>query len=515
MPFTYPHLDLERDPVWVASVDNQWSPDKLNATLKKYSRLGIHSIELEGVAKKNAELIRAAGLKYHFLLKPFVKLDLNNFPPETEFVVVIATSEVANQLNSVIDWVRSLDCKPSLHIKIDILPQAKEMRRFLETARSERIFEHYSFEMPKPAQASGQKGFEYFRWLHRFSDQVRSLGIPWRPFYRFQQEPSYDFLPVTESANALMQLSVIVPHHRDFLNLIHVLRAICQQSLDHRIFEVIVIDNAVEEHLLTADQVDLLRKEAAGLSLKILTLKSQGPEHYLSGMARNLGVLNSTAEKILFLDSDILIPPGFLQSLLRKMETTDVIMAKRSMLNESFDPTQSSLEKIDPARHTYREDDYWEGFKSARAWSDLLDYWKYSCTYCFAVSRKSLRDSGPFDPQFMMYGFEDVDLGFRLFKKGLRFGFIEQPVFHLFPRKELHNYHHDAAKRAEVLARSALTFFLLRPEKLPFALCQGYFAPTFRNWILQPVRDLINQIINRRTNATNTDESEVIAINAP
>jgi hypothetical protein len=159
------------------------------------------------------------------------------------------------------------------------------------------------------------------------------------------------------------------------------------------------------------------------------------------------------------------------------------------MLVDDFDAAVTDLDDV-RADQTYLEGEYWEGYKKAAAWTDLNEYWKYSCTYCFALKRADFLKVGPFDPHFTMYGFEDVDLGFRLFKQGLRFGFVDATVFHLFPRKEQHNYHIDQMKRVQTLSRSALTFFLLRPERLPFSICQGYFAPTLPMWLMSPVRSL-------------------------
>lgn len=515
MPLTYPSLDLRSPALWVAGLDSTWSKEKIESMSRQYAELGIESVQLEGVDAGLAQRLQRHGLKYHFIVRPYAELDTAAFPAGTEFIARVAISELHSHPDKMLDWVRSLPKGIALHLKIDTPTSRRILRGFLSALKAEKRIGAYSFEMPKPATASLANGFSYFRWLYRFSDQVEALQLRWRHLYRFEPDGRYPLSFAEGETGNPPELSVIIPHHRDLENLAHVLCRLNTQSVSGRSFEVVVVDNAVEADLIPEAARRGLILANPKLDLRILTVKALSRDHYLSGHARNFGVLNSRGAKLLFLDSDILVGSEFIANLLKRLNETDVIMAKRQMLVSDFAAAVKSVEDIEPS-DVYREDDYWEGYKAARQWTDLADYWKYSCTYCFALKRENWLRSGPFDPQFMMYGFEDVDLGFRLYRRGLRFGFINDTVYHLYPRKDLHNYHLDGGKRAEALARSALTFFLLRPERQPFSICQGYFAPTFRNWVLKPFRALGSALIPRPLLKTaEPADTEAVTLHAP
>lgn len=517
MPLNHPNIEPRRAPLWIGAFDRGWTVQERDLFLNAYSRLGIGAVEIRD--ESHLREIEAHGLGRYISIRPFLPFDFSQVSKTAEKVVDILVSEINCKPGPLSEWLKALDMDVSLNFRIDSRLDSRAARVFFGRLKRLSGLKEVSYEMPRPPDTMVETGFEYFRNLHRFDALTHPYKLSWRPLYRYDgnTRPLYQLLgdrvhvPGFAAAADAPRVSVVIPHHRDFGNLRAVLTCLRRQSLSTSDFEVIVVDNATPENLLCEKQCESLFAENASLRFSLISLRSASSTHFLSGHARTQGLLRSRGGAVLFLDSDILVRENFLEVLLKDLQNADVVMAKRQMLNAEFNVRKLELEQVPPA-HMYAEEDYWENCKKAAAWTDLPDYWKYSCTYCLAVKRTDMSRAGPFDPHFSVYGFEDVDLGFRLFKLGLRFAFADSTVFHLFPQKGVHNYHHDSEKREQALKRSALTFFLLRPERLPFSICQGYFAPTLPNWLRSPFYGLATKVWRpRRTMKVKT---EVARLNA-
>ncbi len=376
-----------------------------------------------------------------------------------------------------------------LRILVDERADAPKLRQFLQNVRESSPHAVLTYGLPTPADvtsisASDEKSFQIFRNFHSFASTVSSLQINWVASYRNGLSRTPTQKPRLQRSNDRWRdienpgLTVIIPHHQDFRNLCRVLDHLQMQTLSK--FEVVVVDNAVESELLLQPQVaEILMRN---LALTVVSMVSPDRNLYLSGQARNVGIGLARAAKILFLDSDIVLPAAFLSDVALDLESADVVMAKRHMLTEPASQAPIPVSAIKPD-DLYAQDEYWESFNRRTNWDEGEDYWKYACTYCLAVKREVLTRSGHFDGNFTMYGFEDVDLAFRFYKLGMKFTFARSDCYHLYPASRSHNYHLESSKRQNSLRAAALTFFLLRPERLSFVTCQHYFVPTFFKWL--------------------------------
>ncbi|MGC3873537.1 glycosyltransferase family 2 protein [Halomonas sp. GXIMD04776] len=88
-----------------------------------------------------------------------------------------------------------------------------------------------------------------------------------------------------------MLISIIIPVYKDFERLEKCIKSIDDQGLDKRLFEVVVVNNDVDEDLPP------LRKHE--LSLKVLNCQKEG-----SYAARNKGAKIANGDYIAFIDSD-------------------------------------------------------------------------------------------------------------------------------------------------------------------------------------------------------------------
>ena len=105
----------------------------------------------------------------------------------------------------------------------------------------------------------------------------------------------------------LPRVSVIIPHLNTPELLVRCLQSVAGQRIDYGWFEIIVVDNGSQ------DTLDVLKASWPG----VLFLREQEPG---PGPARNLGVLNSRAPVLLFIDADIRAAPGWLQAAVDAVE---------------------------------------------------------------------------------------------------------------------------------------------------------------------------------------------------
>lgn len=471
MPLTHPNLETVGAPLWIAKLrDHTRNQVRLQQT-PRLRNLGIETFEVE---------------------------------PDN--LLALRTSELNTESAQIWATLAKQEFAFSVVIQLDQLPNVAALRRFFVKASGHPELQGFAIEAPTPAELPRGAEFEVFRWAHKLALAGDGLRLKWRAIYSFDEQEQTlsehqpaQFSTRYKNSTHAPEVSVIIPHHRDFSHLRAVLRGLEQQDLGRDNFEVLVIDNGVAAALLRVSQYEALLAEFAGLRLALFSMRSVDEKLFLAGHARNVGLTHAQGRIIQFLDSDILLPAKFLSELVATMNHADVVLAKRSMLKPGQVPPPGALASL-PKSAFYRENEYWESFKAARQWTDLQDFWKYACTYCLAVKRSQLLKSGPFEPSFTMYGFEDVDLAFRLFKVGAHFHFATSRVFHLYPSRDAHNYHVDEPRRADALRQSALNFFLKRPESAPFALCQGYFAPTLAEWLK---RSLSPAITARRPHVRN------------
>lgn len=195
-----------------------------------------------------------------------------------------------------------------------------------------------------------------------------------------------------------MFLSVVIPTYNRKPILEKCLRALeDQQILPGSMitsYEVVVVDDGS-----TDGTVEWLTQEQAQFPhVHLLLQHHQGP-----AAARNLGVDAAKGDTIIFIDSDLVVTETFLQShvnalvLGEKQLKSDRLFTYGRVINTAnFDHPQAEPFKV-------------TDFSAA-----------YFATGNVAIARKWLEKAGPFDTRFHLYGWEDLELGVRLKKLGLK-----------------------------------------------------------------------------------------------
>jgi GT2 family glycosyltransferase len=102
--------------------------------------------------------------------------------------------------------------------------------------------------------------------------------------------------------------------------------------------------------------------------------------------------------------------------------------------------------------------------------------WKYFSSNNSSVRRAHLEAAGFFDEDFVTYGFEDLELGYRLHRNlGLQFGFVEQA-------RSLHIHYHDlddVLRKKFISGRSSLAvMFRKHPETRELLRFHRYGPPS-------------------------------------
>ena len=212
-----------------------------------------------------------------------------------------------------------------------------------------------------------------------------------------------------------MYLSVVVPTYNRLPILQKCLTALEQQQLtDDKIsgYEVVLVDDGSSDRTLAwiAENRALLPH-----------VKVYEQNHLGAAAARNLGVKNAVGDIIVFIDSDLVVTQSFLQS-----HADALVKAERDLKSDrifTYGAVINTNNFEDPTSEPYKITD----FSAA-----------YFATGNVAIDRKWLEEAGLFDTGFRLYGWEDLELGVRLKKLGLKLikcpqavGYHWHPAFNL------------------------------------------------------------------------------------
>jgi glycosyltransferase involved in cell wall biosynthesis len=193
-----------------------------------------------------------------------------------------------------------------------------------------------------------------------------------------------------------MFLSVVIPTYNRLPILRKCLAALEAQQLAEPVsgFEVVLVDDGssdetvpwIEAHRDALPHLRLIRQEHGGPAL-----------------GRNRGVAAARGGVVVFIDSDLVVRPDFLVRHARALAADWAHRGNR--LSFTYGAVINTANFDDPSaeRHKLR---------------DLS--WAYFATGNVAIERQLLERAGLFDTAFRLYGWEDLELGERLRRLGVR-----------------------------------------------------------------------------------------------
>lgn len=249
-----------------------------------------------------------------------------------------------------------------------------------------------------------------------------------------------------------MKASIIIPSYNARQRLYLNLTALNNQSYEGDDVEVIVIDNGSNDNTM-----EMLKSFRLKYPMKILRIdKNRG-----IAQGRNEGVINAEGDILIFHDSDMLASKDYIKQHIEEHKEPNVVVCglfwRRifTYYYKGFTPDQTNnFEKIREKMKMRRLTLYWDEYpllseeqiKHDDLWpySFDLDFgfindlrriistygrdfegyylpWRFSITNNLSVERQKVIDVGMFDTNIVRYGYEDYDLGVRLYKSGCRF----------------------------------------------------------------------------------------------
>ena len=218
-----------------------------------------------------------------------------------------------------------------------------------------------------------------------------------------------------------MQVALIITTYNrpDALNL--VLESVVQQS--RLPDEVIVCDDGSDSNTSAI---------IASWSRQLPIRHAWCPDmNFRAALTRNLGILKSRAEVLVFVDGDCLLPPSFIKQHLKLLQPGYLISGGRHLL--SLETTEAILNERSTTSAIF---DGWKFLDwPLGPFRDLVSAkWENARTCNLAVYREDALRIAGFDETYQGWGREDSDFVVRLLHSGvkLRSGRLAACVAHLY-----------------------------------------------------------------------------------
>jgi glycosyltransferase involved in cell wall biosynthesis len=262
-------------------------------------------------------------------------------------------------------------------------------------------------------------------------------------------------------------ISIIIPAYNNCGKLISVIRHLSRQTVGPERYEILVVDDGSDDGSGKALQ-EWLDIHSPSIALNYFYFsrshpRCMGDDKFRAGIARNIGAKNARGEFLFFLDSDILLGPTYLDELLRLHSQYDVVQGRRVELRPEIISNSLDYEQVRLGTDTYYEGGkgaYWDSFySSTQAWNDMPAGWRYCCTHSLSIRKTMFMRAKPFRRTFIHYGFEDTDMGFRLWSAGAKMILHGQHVLHLHDTARYSEYSGSHRLKLLLLAETAPSFY--------------------------------------------------------
>lgn len=254
----------------------------------------------------------------------------------------------------------------------------------------------------------------------------------------------------------LVKGSIIIPSYNACERLFYNLLSLNLQDYPHDQFEVIVIDNGSADNT-----AKMLTEFPASFRLKIVQIdENKGIAH-----GRNEGISKAVGDILIFHDSDMIAEKSFVRKHIEahQNENTavcgiiwkevfsyyyknfeDFRISEFNKVKDQYDFQSEDLdldvlpliprEKIIDGsfiNYSFRKDTpFIQSLEKViqEFGSDLKGYhlpWRFFITNNSSVPRRKVLEVGKFDEKIVNWGFEDYDLGIRLYKSGCNFKLLD------------------------------------------------------------------------------------------
>jgi glycosyltransferase involved in cell wall biosynthesis len=357
---------------------------------------------------------------------------------------------------------------------------------------------------------STTKVFKLLNLWKKMIPELLVCGPLGHDIYNPQAETFADFEPLTKpllvsklESKSDLQFSIVIPVYNQAQYLLRTLDHLLLQDFDRNFYEIIIVDDGSDDDLipLIVEKFSIINTKFNFTFIHFPRIhpRVMGDNEFRAGIARNLGARYAKGINISFLDSDILVPPNYISKLQEELQENLMVQTQRFDLTEKFTNTLLPLGNINPHKDLLLMGrKYWNNFYSIKdEWNSLPASWKYVCTYGLSMKRETFNLLNGFRKNFISYGFEDTDLGYRFKLSGGLFKLSTLKVYHQYHpavRSEFATNSHD---REKLLRKTAQVFFLnnLDPEifqELRSLIWQRYSLKEYLNWSFIVFQKIIN-----------------------
>ncbi len=213
------------------------------------------------------------------------------------------------------------------------------------------------------------------------------------------------------------------------------LRSIAQIDYPHSSFEVIVVDDG------STDPVSNRISFKPEFSVTYIYIPRD--ENSCRAKARNLGLSHARFDFLVFMDGDHFVGPSILKNYARyfqyKKNKRLVLGTRRHLMyghwNNVLNDFQNTKPFVAPEKNTYIDDEriiLQQYLKTS--FNQLLGRWHLFWTCNFCIEKALLLQVGGFDENFIGWGLEDCELGYRLHHAGYDFEIFDNPIWHFLPQ---------------------------------------------------------------------------------
>lgn len=193
-----------------------------------------------------------------------------------------------------------------------------------------------------------------------------------------------------------MKYSIIVPVYNRPDEVDELLESLCKQSFKD--FEVIIVEDGS-----SVNCKDVCSKYMERLNIKYFMKQNSGP-----GLSRNYGAERSSSEYLIVLDSDVVLPEGYLQAVEDELQRQPAdAFGGPDRAHDSFTDTQKAISYSMTSFFTTG------GIRGGKKKLDKF----YPRSFNMGIRRESYMKLGGFSK--MRFG-EDIDFSIRIFKSGYK-----------------------------------------------------------------------------------------------
>lgn len=240
--------------------------------------------------------------------------------------------------------------------------------------------------------------------------------------------------------------SVVIPAFNKKEGLKFVLNNFFKQDYPKSKYEIIVIDDGSNDKTLQS-----IKKIKPSCNFKYFywprkriasggNFKKWAKFYNRAGLARNIGINHARGEIILFNDADILVTGDCLKKheIYHNKYSNIIVRGFRMFLPEKFTPNFKKIEKPSFLDKISRPEKTERGKRlHCRMHNLSKEGWHRVITSNLSVKKQYLDRVGGFNKDFVFWGFEDVDLGYRLSELRMKLIWDEKiKVYHLYHPRE-------------------------------------------------------------------------------